>query len=176
MRVLSCLLFLVLLSCVSSDLAKDKRECSNQLASLSTCIPFVGGRTKVPEPTCCTNIKKEINQTRKCLCLLVADRNDPDLGFKVNATLALTLPLLCHAPSNASECSELLHLAPNSSDAQVFEQFAATSQKGNSTAGKVTGTSTSSSSSLKEGWIGEIGRILTWTIASIYIINMQTKG
>lgn len=103
---LFCVVFLVLLSCVSSesDLAKEKKECPNQLVSLSTCIPFVGGETKVPDPKCCTNLRKEINQTKKCLCFLVADRNDPDLGFKVNATLALILPSLCHAPSNASEC------------------------------------------------------------------------
>ncbi|XVE96167.1 hypothetical protein REPUB_Repub02eG0198300 [Reevesia pubescens] len=127
-------LILLMLGCVSSDLTKDKKECSNQLVALSTCIPFVGGKTKVPDSACCTNLKKQINQTKKCLCFLVADRNDPDLGFKVNATLALSLPSFCHAPSNASECPELLHLAPNSTDAQVFEQFAATSEKGNSSA------------------------------------------
>ncbi|XP_022744539.1 protein YLS3-like [Durio zibethinus] len=173
---LFCFLFLILQSCVSSDLAKDRKECSNQLVALSTCIPFVGGKTKIPDTTCCSNLRKQINQTKKCLCLLVADRNDPDLGFKVNATLALSLPSFCHAPSNASECPELLHLPPNSTDAQVFEQFAATSDKGNSNAVDVTGTSTSSSSRGKEeGWVGvwRIARILTWQLLlSIFTINM----
>ncbi|XP_021282898.1 protein YLS3 isoform X2 [Herrania umbratica] len=172
---LCCFIFLILLSCVSSDLAEDKKECSNQLVAVSTCIPFIGGKTKVPDPTCCTNLRKILNQTKKCLCLLVADRNDPDLGFKVNATLALILPSICHAPSNASECPELLHLPPNSTDAQVFKQFAATFEEGNSSAVDVTGTSTSSSSSVREeGWVGvwKIGRILTWQLLSIYIIDM----
>ncbi|XVE75770.1 hypothetical protein DITRI_Ditri12bG0119400 [Diplodiscus trichospermus] len=180
---LFCFLLLILQASVSSDLAKDKKECSNQLVALSTCIPFVGGKAKVPDPTCCTNLRKQINQTKKCLCVLVADRNDPGLGFKVNATLALSLPSFCHAPSNASECPELLHLPPNSTDARVFEQFAAIYEKGNSSAVDalfcgtyehlVTGTSTSSSSSVKEEWIGvwRIGKILTWQLLSIYVVN-----
>ncbi|OMO54582.1 hypothetical protein CCACVL1_27734 [Corchorus capsularis] len=163
----------MMLSCVSCDLTKDKKECSNQLATLSKCIPFVGGETKIPDSTCCNNLRKQINQTKKCLCFLVADRNDPDLGFKVNATLALALPSICHAPSNASECPGLLHLPPNSTDAKVFEDFAATYEKGNSSAADVTGTSTSSSTRLKEEkWVQvwNVGRILACLLLSICMI------
>ncbi|KAI8562052.1 hypothetical protein RHMOL_Rhmol03G0005100 [Rhododendron molle] len=51
-------------------------------------------------------------------------RNDPGLGFKINATLALTLPYICRAHANISHCPGLLHLAPGSPDAQIFEDFA----------------------------------------------------
>ncbi|KAG5555502.1 hypothetical protein RHGRI_006222 [Rhododendron griersonianum] len=51
-------------------------------------------------------------------------RNDPGLGIKINGTLALTLPYICRAHANISHCPGLLHLAPGSPDAQIFEDFA----------------------------------------------------
>lgn len=89
---------------VTSDINQDKKECSAQLSEFTACLPFVGGKEKSPTATCCTNLKKEINKTRKCLCLIVKDRNDPGLGFVLNATLALSLPTVCHTPGNASDC------------------------------------------------------------------------
>ncbi|KAK9283015.1 hypothetical protein L1049_011242 [Liquidambar formosana] len=44
--------------------------------------------------------------------------------LNINATLALGLPSVCHAPANVSQCPALLHLDPNSPEAQVFYQFA----------------------------------------------------
>ena len=89
---------------VSSDFAEDKKECGDKLTSLSPCLPFVGGEVKVPASSCCTNLRQQIQNTKKCLCLLIKDRNDPNLGFKINATLALSLPSICHSPANISEC------------------------------------------------------------------------
>ncbi|KAI3420687.1 AAI domain-containing protein, partial [Psidium guajava] len=114
----------MLASGVSSDMARDKQECAAQLVHLSPCIPFVGGDGKAPPPTCCVNLRKDVDKTRRCLCMLVRDRDEPGLGFKLNATLALALPSICHAPANVSNCPALLHLDPNSPEAQVFEQFA----------------------------------------------------
>lgn len=75
---------------VSTDFNQDKEECDDQLADFSACLPFVGGKAKSPTPTCCSNIRNEGSNTRKCL--LVKDRNEPSLGFKMmNATLALSL-------------------------------------------------------------------------------------
>lgn len=89
---------------VSSDFNQGRKECGDQLADFSACLPFVGGKAKSPTPTCCSNITKEGSKTRKCLCLLVKDRNDPRHGFKMNATLALSLPSVRHAPAKVSDC------------------------------------------------------------------------
>ncbi|KAJ4705515.1 protein YLS3-like [Melia azedarach] len=128
---------------VTSDINQDKKECSAQLSEFTACLPFVGGKEKSPTATCCTNLKKEINKTRKCLCLIVKDRNDPGLGFVLNATLALSLPTVCHTPGNASDCPALLKLPPNSTDAQIFQQFGGSNSSGIT----VTGTPTPTSSS-----------------------------
>ncbi|KAI3800650.1 hypothetical protein L1987_28744 [Smallanthus sonchifolius] len=102
---------------------KDKEECTEQLVGLATCLPYVGGNAKSPTPDCCSGLKKVLNTNKKCLCVVVKDRNDPDLGLTINVTLALGLPTVCHAPANVTKCPELLHLAPNSTDAQVFYQY-----------------------------------------------------
>ncbi|XP_016470926.1 non-specific lipid transfer protein GPI-anchored 14 [Nicotiana tabacum] len=119
--------FLILLGLSRANIDKDKEECANQLVGLATCLPYVSGDAKAPTPDCCTGLKEVLDKSKKCLCVLVKDRNDPSLGLKINATLALSLPTLCHAPANSanvSMCPELLHLPPNSPDAKVFEDFA----------------------------------------------------
>ncbi|KAL3586530.1 hypothetical protein D5086_013397 [Populus alba] len=159
--MVSTILVLMMFTSVFSDLAADKRECNEQLASLSACLPFVGGDTKAPTPICCSGLRQEINKTEKCLCLIVKDRNEPDLGFKINATLALSLPSICHAPANVSACPEMLHLAPNSTDARVFEDFAA-SNKSNAV---VAGVRTSSSNTMKERKWLEVSMVAVITSA-----------
>ncbi|PWA51536.1 bifunctional inhibitor/lipid-transfer protein/seed storage 2S albumin superfamily protein [Artemisia annua] len=102
---------------------KDKEECTEQLVGLATCLPYVGGNAKSPTPDCCTGLKQVLNTNKKCLCVVIKDRNDPDLGLTINVTLALGLPDVCHTPANVTKCPELLKLAPNSPEAQVFYQF-----------------------------------------------------
>ncbi|KAI3681254.1 hypothetical protein L6452_36043 [Arctium lappa] len=102
---------------------KDKEECTEQLVGLATCLPYVGGNAKSPTPDCCSGLKQVLSTNKKCLCVVIKDRNDPDLGLTINVTLALGLPTVCHAPANVSKCPELLHLAPNSTDAQIFNQY-----------------------------------------------------
>ncbi|KAL0714741.1 hypothetical protein Bca4012_021720 [Brassica carinata] len=46
--------------------------------------------------------KKTKGQTRRCLCTLVKDRDDPGLGIKV----AMSLPSTCHVPANISQRPE----------------------------------------------------------------------
>ncbi|KAI8562055.1 hypothetical protein RHMOL_Rhmol03G0005100 [Rhododendron molle] len=89
---------------VSSDIVEDKKECQDQLIGLAPCLNYVSGDLKTPSPTCCTELRQKYNSTERCLCLLVKDRNDPGLGFKINATLALTLPYICRAHANISHC------------------------------------------------------------------------
>ncbi|XP_057488963.1 non-specific lipid transfer protein GPI-anchored 14-like [Actinidia eriantha] len=123
-RILCILLFLLIVGHVSSDLAEDTKQCQDQLIGLSPCQKFVSGDSKSPSTSCCSELRKDYNKTKRCLCVIVKDRNEPKLGLKINATLALSLPYVCYVPhANASDCPALLNLAPHSPDAKVFEQF-----------------------------------------------------
>ncbi|KAH0782425.1 hypothetical protein KY290_002023 [Solanum tuberosum] len=121
---LRLVLFFILCVFGNSDIEKDKEECTQSLIGLATCLPYVGGNAPAPTPDCCTGLKQVLKASKKCLCLLIKDRNDPDVGLQLNVTLALTLPSVCKAPANISECPALLHLPANSPDAQVFYQIA----------------------------------------------------
>ncbi|GAA0162209.1 hypothetical protein LIER_18351 [Lithospermum erythrorhizon] len=130
----SSILALSLISSATSDLAKDRGNCADQLVGLATCLPYVGGDAKTPTTDCCTGLEQVLKNSKKCLCVLVKDRNDPNLGLKINATLALGLPDKCHAPhADVSKCPALLHLPPNSTDAKVFEDFAKGAKANNTT-------------------------------------------
>ncbi|MCL7021778.1 hypothetical protein MKW94_009092 [Papaver nudicaule] len=115
---------MVLAGCVKSDVDNDKGECQDQLIKLSTCLLYVGGTSKAPTPGCCTGLGEVLSKTKKCLCLLVKDRDNPALGLHINSTRALGLPHTCNVPANISHCPALLHLAPHSPEAKVFEDFA----------------------------------------------------
>ncbi|XP_059665047.1 non-specific lipid transfer protein GPI-anchored 14-like [Cornus florida] len=153
----SCMLLMVLVGFANSDIAKDREECADQLVGLTTCLPYVGGDSKAPTLDCCTGIKQVLQNSKKCLCVLVKDRNDPSLGLKINATLALGLPTTCHAPSNVSECPSLLHLAPNSPDAKVFEEFT-NSTKGSNSVPAANGNSTQNGTSAELNSSGGSGK------------------
>lgn len=87
-----------------SNLDQDRAECADQLVGLAGCLPYVGGDAKAPTIDCCTGLKTVLQKSKKCLCILIKDRDDPDLGLKINATLALGLPTACHTPANITEC------------------------------------------------------------------------
>ncbi|KAL6966278.1 hypothetical protein U1Q18_032059, partial [Sarracenia purpurea var. burkii] len=104
-KYLAFTLILGLIGFALSDLEADRKQCTNQLIGLATCLLFVGGDAKVPTKECCKEVQKVVKGSSSvCLCILVRDRNDPSLGLKINPTLALRLPTICHAPANASEC------------------------------------------------------------------------
>ncbi|XP_031103521.1 protein YLS3-like [Ipomoea triloba] len=150
--LLCCMLFLMVIGHVSSDFAQDKQRCQNQVIGLAPCLGFASGEAKFPTLACCDEIRKDLKETRLCLCVLVKDRNEPGLGVKINGTLALSLPSLCRAPINVSQCLTLLHLSPNSSDAKIFEEFSSTSVSGNNTS--IGDLNASSSTSLfRKRWI-----------------------
>ena len=88
----------------SSNFDQDKAECANKLVGLATCLSYVGGDAKTPSPDCCTGLKSVVEKNAKCLCILIKDRNDPNLGLKFNVTLALNLPTACHVPLNLTTC------------------------------------------------------------------------
>ena len=91
---------------VRSDLNQDIKGCQDSMSDLYSCLPFVTSKAKAPDSTCCTTLKEKINkgQTKRCLCTLVKDRDDPGLGFKVDANRAMSLPSTCHVPANISQC------------------------------------------------------------------------
>ncbi|CAI9764930.1 unnamed protein product [Fraxinus pennsylvanica] len=113
----------MLFGCAKLDNSKDKEECAQSLVGLATCLPYVGGTAKAPTPDCCSGLKQVLKTNKKCLCVVIKDRNDPDLGLNINVTLALNLPQVCNTPANVSQCPDLLNLPPNSPDAQVFYQI-----------------------------------------------------
>ncbi|KAE8036982.1 hypothetical protein FH972_009610 [Carpinus fangiana] len=145
----SLTLVLMLAGFGSSNLDQDRAECSDQLVGLATCLPYVGGDAKAPTLDCCTGLKQVLQKSLKCLCILIKDRDDPNLGLKLNATLAIGLPT-----------ASVLHLAPNSTDAKVFEGYS-NSTKGSSTPiASAKGNSTSSGSSAAEK--GDVGVRKRW--------------
>ena len=103
-RSVTALLFLLLAGFVSSDFTKDRNDCADKLVTLAGCLPYVGGTANTPTIDCCTSLKQVLDKTKKCICILIKDRNDPKLGIKLNATLAVQLPNACHIPSNITEC------------------------------------------------------------------------
>ncbi|XP_057781059.1 non-specific lipid transfer protein GPI-anchored 14-like [Salvia miltiorrhiza] len=145
---LVCISMLILLNFAECDVKEDREKCENQLIGLATCLPYVTGESKAPASDCCTGFKQVLRDSRECICILIKDRNDPSLGFKINATLALSLPAKCKAPVNESitECPTLLHLPPNSPDAKVFDDFAKSASKSNTTTTTPTASSSSGSS------------------------------
>ncbi|KAI4345341.1 hypothetical protein L6164_012473 [Bauhinia variegata] len=141
---LSCILLLFLAGFATSDLTKDKAECTNQLLGLAQCLSYVSGQAKAPTIDCCSGLKQVLEKSKKCLCILIKDRNDPNLGLKINATLAIHLPEACHTPANITECIDLLQLKSHSPEAKVFEGFAKATET-NSSIPASTGNATADS-------------------------------
>ncbi|XP_023639167.1 protein YLS3 isoform X2 [Capsella rubella] len=126
-----CITVAVMFLGVRSDLKQDLKGCQDAMSDLYSCLPFVTNKAKAPDSTCCSTLKVNIDkgQTKKCLCTLVKDRDDPGLGFKVDANRAMSLPSACHVPANISKCpEELLHLPLDSPASQIFKQFTESSQ------------------------------------------------
>ncbi|RDX79689.1 Protein YLS3, partial [Mucuna pruriens] len=102
------------------DSEQVNQKCMERLTGISTCLPYVGGNAKAPTPDCCSGLVQAINNNKKCICIIIKNRDDPHLGLKISITLALALPSLCKAPGNFALCPALLHLDPKSPEAQAF--------------------------------------------------------
>ncbi|KAJ7969955.1 Lipid transfer protein [Quillaja saponaria] len=127
------LLLVVLNSRAMADSAKDKEECLELLTEMTTCVPYIGGTAQSPPTTCCNGLKQVLkNNNKKCICVIIKDRNDPDVDLKMNLTLALGLPSACKVSDDFSQCPALLHLDPKSQEAQIFNQVSTSSNNGSS--------------------------------------------
>ncbi|KAL6660170.1 hypothetical protein ACP70R_002292 [Stipagrostis hirtigluma subsp. patula] len=112
---------LAMVAMASADMSADKNECADQLVGLAPCLQYVQGQAREPAPDCCGGLRQVLGKSPKCLCVLVKDKDDPNLGIKINATLALALPSACGAThANVSHCPQLLHIPPGSKDAAIF--------------------------------------------------------
>ncbi|VAI09252.1 unnamed protein product [Triticum turgidum subsp. durum] len=106
---------------VGADMDADRSECAEQLVGLAPCLQYVQGQARSPAPDCCGGLSQVLDKSPKCLCVLVKDKDNPNLGIKINASLALALPSACgNTKANVSHCPQLLHLPPNSKDAAIF--------------------------------------------------------
>ncbi|KAK4762580.1 hypothetical protein SAY86_008348 [Trapa natans] len=94
----------VIIGTARADLNQDKTECADKLVGLATCLPYVAGDEKTPSIDCCSGMKQVLDKSKRCICVLIKDRNDPNLGIKFNATLALSLPDACHSLTNITQC------------------------------------------------------------------------
>uniref|UniRef100_A0A0R0FZE7 Bifunctional inhibitor/plant lipid transfer protein/seed storage helical domain-containing protein n=1 Tax=Glycine max TaxID=3847 RepID=A0A0R0FZE7_SOYBN len=97
---------LVLVSHAMGDSAKDKQRCAESLTGVATCLPYLGADAKAPTADCCSGLTQAMKTNNKCVCLILKDRDDPDLGLKINMTIAVGLPSLCKTPDNLSQCSD----------------------------------------------------------------------
>ncbi|CAN6579863.1 unnamed protein product [Malus baccata var. baccata] len=149
-QALSCTLVLkFLVGFGSCNIDQDKAE--YQLVRLAPCLPYVGGDAKSPTIDCCSGIKVVVQKSKKCLCVLSKDRNDPNLGLKINATLALNLPSSCHVPINISRCVDILNLPSNSLDVKMFRDYENKIEARSSTTASISsGNSTSSGTVAQE--------------------------
>ncbi|CAN6718365.1 unnamed protein product [Malus baccata var. baccata] len=144
-QALSCTLVLIfLVGFGSCNIDQDKAECADQLVGLAPCLPYVGGDAKSPTIDCCSGIKVVVQKSKKCLCVLIKDRDDPKLGLKIKATLALNLPSSCHVPINISRCVDILNLPSNSLDAKMFRDYENKTEARSSTTAPISRNSTSS--------------------------------
>ncbi|CAN6165503.1 unnamed protein product [Urochloa humidicola] len=148
---------------VGGDFAADRAECSDKLVGLATCLTYVQDEAAAPTPDCCAGLKTVLQTSRKCLCVLVKDKDDPNLGLKLNVSKALGLPAVCNAPANISDCPRLLNLAPNSKEAQVFEDYAKQAAAQKSTPSAVGGSSSAAAAGAQKSGAagaGPAGRLL----------------
>ncbi|KOM54865.1 hypothetical protein LR48_Vigan10g075700 [Vigna angularis] len=99
-------MILVLVMHAMGDSAQEIQKCVETLSGVATCLPYLGGEAKAPTADCCSGIRQAMKSNKKCICVILKDRDDPDLGFKINITITVGLFSLCKAPDNLSQCSE----------------------------------------------------------------------
>ncbi|TVU44528.1 hypothetical protein EJB05_03973 [Eragrostis curvula] len=145
---------------VRGDFAADRAECADKLMGLATCVTYVQAKATAREPTpdCCAGLKQVVTASKKCLCVLVKDRNEPALGIQINVTRAMDLPDTCNFPAIFSDCPKILNMSPDSPDAEIFQEYAKKHESGqNGTAAATGGAGGKSSSTATTAPTGAAG-------------------
>jgi len=84
---------LMLFTYAKGESAQEKQKGAEQITSIATYLPYVGGSSVAPTPNC--NI---------CICISIKDRDPSDLDLKINIASAFGVPSLCKAPDDFSQC------------------------------------------------------------------------
>ena len=139
-------LMALLVGLAGADFAADRAECADKLMGLATCLTYVqlAATARSPTPDCCSGFRQVLAASKKCLCVLVKDRDEPTLGIKFNVTRAMNLPSACNIPATFSDCPKILNMSLDSKEAEIFKQYGIEHEGKNATAGgsaAVTGTS-----------------------------------
>ncbi|XP_051177631.1 non-specific lipid transfer protein GPI-anchored 14 [Lolium perenne] len=143
-----------------ADFAADRAECADKLMGIATCLTYVQATAtaRAPTPDCCSGFKQVLGTSKKCLCVLVKDRDEPALGLKVNITRAMNLPSACAIAATFSDCPKILNMAPDSKEAEIFKQYGIEHEGKNATgaatpaaSGAATGTTGGKSADAKSG-------------------------
>jgi len=118
-----------------ADFAADKAECADKLMGLATCLTFVQATAtaRAPTPDCCAGFKQVLAASKKCMCVLVKDRDEPALGFKINVTRAMDVPSACSITATFSDCPKILNMSPDSKEAEIFKEYAREHESKNGT-------------------------------------------
>ncbi|ERM98875.1 hypothetical protein AMTRI_Chr04g245950 [Amborella trichopoda] len=82
---------------VGGDMVEDRKECTEQLTGLATCLLYVQGEAAAPTKDCCRGLKQVVEKSGKCLCILIKYSTDPNLRIKNNTSLTAKLPHSCSA-------------------------------------------------------------------------------
>ncbi|KAF7068423.1 hypothetical protein CFC21_074193 [Triticum aestivum] len=109
-----------------ADFAADKAECADKLMGLATCLTYVQltATARTPTPDCCSGFRQVLGTSKRCMCILVKDRDEPALGIKVNITRAMNLPSVCNIAATFSDCPKIINMSPDSKEAEIFKQYA----------------------------------------------------
>ncbi|KAI4985707.1 hypothetical protein ZWY2020_018337 [Hordeum vulgare] len=165
----------VMVGLASADFAADKAECVDKLMGLATCLTYVqvSATARAPTPDCCSGFRQVLGVSKKCLCVLVKDRDEPTLGIKFNVTRAMNLPSACNIPATFSDCPKILNMSPDSKEAEIFKQYGIEHEGKNATAAGATGTSGGKSANAAAG----AGRhavvfpvVVTAVLASVFVL------
>ncbi|XP_071734820.1 non-specific lipid transfer protein GPI-anchored 6-like [Rutidosis leptorrhynchoides] len=153
---------MVLVNLSKGDFEQDKANCAQIIIGLSTCLPYVTSQSKAPTVNCCNSLKTVLQKSKVCLCILIKDRDDPNLPVKINATLALGLPDTCKAPSNITECPMLMNLPPNSPEAKIFLDWGKNAKTSNATADGPSANASNGKVASNGGVKSDAGRGKNW--------------
>ena len=94
----------VMVSYAMADAAKDRIVCkATGLAGYMSALHWWSSKSTYTQAVVLASNKSKGN--KKCLCITIRDRNDPELGLQINITLNFGLSSVFHAPSNQSDSS-----------------------------------------------------------------------
>ncbi|XP_018812166.2 protein YLS3 [Juglans regia] len=81
-------------------------SCTQELVLFSPCLPYISSPPNnlsgTPSENCCNAFSSSLNSSNNGICLCYLVRESSILGFPVNGTRVLSLPLVCPLPKEDS--------------------------------------------------------------------------